>query len=111
MLGLDGFRSQCEKTKANLANIADKFKEKMRDYSAQESKSMIFTEDLKNIIYLAENDDDVEVVINMMKKFQSQSKGLRFGNFVFGPVVMRMFHNLNKPDEALQVRLKIPTIC
>lgn len=40
-------------------------------------------------------------------RFQSQSSGLRFGTFVFGPVVMRYFHLVNKPQEALAL-LKNP---
>lgn len=63
---------------------------------------MIFTEDLKNMIHLAEP-DDITLVTNMMKKFNKQNKELRFGSFVFGPVVMRMFYYFNKPVEALEV--------
>lgn len=101
-LGLESFKYQQEKTKLSLGNILDKFKTKMRDYSADDSKNMIFTEDLKNMVHLTEDDNDIELVIKMMKRFNNQNKELRFGNFIFGTVVMRMFHNLNKPDEALQ---------
>jgi len=38
----------------------------------------------------------------MMKKFNQQNKHLRFGNFVFGPVVMRMYHHLGDPKSALE---------
>lgn len=38
-------------------------------------------------------------------RFHSQNASLRFGTYAFGPVVMRMFHYLNKPAEALKVRL------
>jgi len=34
--------------------------------------------------------------------FNQQNKHLRFGNFVFGPVVMRMYHYLNQPTHALE---------
>lgn len=51
-----------------MLNIADKFREKMIEYSNVESQSMVFTEDLKNMIHLTENDDDVELVVNMLKK-------------------------------------------
>lgn len=64
-------------------------------------KSTVFTEDLKNLVHLA-NEDDLNLVKEMTVKFVSQNKELRFGSFVFGPVVMRMYHFLNKPNEALE---------
>ncbi|XP_044265065.1 pentatricopeptide repeat-containing protein 2, mitochondrial-like [Tribolium madens] len=101
-LGLDGFAEQSKQIHQQMDNIAEKFREKMTVYSSQDSQNMIFTEDLKNMIYLAENDDDIDLVIKMAKKFNSQNKELRFGNFVFGPVIMRMFYTHNKPDLALE---------
>lgn len=34
-----------------------------------------------------------------------QNKELRFGSFIFGPVVMRMFYVANLPKEALMVKM------
>lgn len=45
---------------------------------------MIFTEDLKNMVHLVQNEEDLNLVEVMMKKFNAQNKELRFGNFVFG---------------------------
>lgn len=42
-----------------------------------------------------------------LNRFQGQSTGLRFGTFVFGPVIMRFFYLANKPNEALAL-LKNP---
>jgi hypothetical protein len=42
-------------------------------------------------------------------RFNQQNKEVRFGSYVFGPVVMRMYYFLNKPDEALQVSHKLWT--
>ncbi|XP_017776862.1 PREDICTED: pentatricopeptide repeat-containing protein 2, mitochondrial-like [Nicrophorus vespilloides] len=100
-LGIDGYKAQRLRTQNQLSNIAEKFRTKMHDYTSDDSKNMIFTEDLKNMIHLAEN-DDVDLIIKMMNRFNEQNKQLRFGTFVFGPVVMRMFYYLNKPDEALK---------
>nr|CAD7597485.1 unnamed protein product [Timema genevievae] len=36
------------------------------------------------------------------QRFNQQNKDLRFGNFVFGPVVMRMFYYMNTPEAALE---------
>lgn len=67
-LGLDGFELQKQRTKEQLLNLADKFKERMIEYSGDD-KNMIFTEDLKNMIYLAENDQDLELVVDMMRRY------------------------------------------
>lgn len=67
------------------------------------SRNMIFTEDLKNMVHIAEkNQPDLELVVKMIKKFNAQNKEVRFGNFIFGPVVMRMFHHLKEDELALQ---------
>ncbi|XP_018324120.1 pentatricopeptide repeat-containing protein 2, mitochondrial [Agrilus planipennis] len=100
-LGIDKFIEVRENVRRQLGDISSKFKDKMQQYSNESSTSMIFTEDLKNMIYLTNNDEDVQIVAQMMKKFNQQNKQLRFGNFIFGPVVMRMFHVLNKPEEAI----------
>lgn len=34
-------------------------------------------------------------------RFNSQNKEVRFGNFIFGPIVMRMFHHLGDEQRAL----------
>lgn len=68
-LGIDGFLFQSEKSKAQLANIADRFKTKMNEYTGDDGKSMIFTEDLKNMVHIAETSEDVDLVIKMMKKY------------------------------------------
>jgi pentatricopeptide repeat domain-containing protein 2 len=82
--------------------MEEKFKEKMKEFAFADSKNMIFTEDLKNIVHLAEQKPaDFTLVHQMLKKFNQQNKHLRFGNFVFGPVVMRMYHFLNEPNQAL----------
>ncbi|KAG5897775.1 hypothetical protein JTB14_019993 [Gonioctena quinquepunctata] len=98
-LGLDGFLSQCQTTRSQMENIADKFKEKMTEYSG-DTNHMVFTEDLKNMVHLGD-EKDLDLVVKMIKKFNQQNKELRFGSFVFGPVVMRLFHCYNKPDLAL----------
>ncbi|GLV39758.1 hypothetical protein CBL_08176 [Carabus blaptoides fortunei] len=103
-LGLENYIHSRQKVKSQFTTMSEKFKAKMTEYTSNEQNThMIFTEDLKNMIHLAEsNEEDVSLVIKMMKKFNQQNKELRFGNFVFGPVVMRMFYFLNEPDAALK---------
>lgn len=69
-MGFDQFLLQCERSKVQLSNIAEKFKLKMDEYSVDDSKTMIFTEDLKNMIHIAETQEDVDLLIKMMKKYE-----------------------------------------
>lgn len=97
----------------------DRFKEKMTEFCAgmsflgdflffcdsffvvDDSKNMVFSEDLKNMVHLAEK-DDIPLVVKMLKKFSTQNSELRFGSYVFGPVLMRMFYFLDDVDTALE---------
>ncbi|KAK5647382.1 hypothetical protein RI129_002274 [Pyrocoelia pectoralis] len=100
-LGLDNFLSQRDRVKIQLENVAPKFREKMNEYTTEGSKNMVFTEDLKNMLHLADS-NDLPLVIKMMTRFNQQNKQLRFGNYIFGPVIMRLFHFLNKHEEAYE---------
>lgn len=84
-LGVDKYLYSRDKINAQFVNSADKFKQKMSEYSSL-PEHMIFTEDLKNMTHLIETPEDIELVEKMMKKFNSQNKELRFGNFVFGKI-------------------------
>ncbi|KDR07029.1 pentatricopeptide repeat-containing protein 2, mitochondrial-like [Zootermopsis nevadensis] len=103
-IGLDNYSRMRDRTKTQFVNLTDKFKSKMLEFSDPSSTNMIFTEDLKNMIHLAEDSgDDLDLVYKMMTRFNQQNKEVRFGSYVFGPVIMRMYYFLNKPDEALKV--------
>lgn len=67
-LGIDGFNLQREKTQRQMENISDRFKQKMNEYSQEDTKNMIFTEDLKNMMYITENEEDIDLVVRMIKK-------------------------------------------
>lgn len=54
-----------------MDNISEKFKEKMYEYVGGE-KNMVFTEDLKNMIHLATTDNDINLVVSMIKKCVSE---------------------------------------
>jgi pentatricopeptide repeat domain-containing protein 2 len=68
-LGLDNYSAMRNRTKLQFVSLAEKFKTKMLEFSDASSSNMIFTEDLKNIIHLAEDKaDDLDLVYKMMKK-------------------------------------------
>ncbi|XP_046745128.1 pentatricopeptide repeat-containing protein 2, mitochondrial-like [Diprion similis] len=99
-LGLESYRRQRENINNQFHNVSDNFRERMLAAVKGES-TMIFTEDLKNMFHLAnDNPSDFELLSKMLVKFNSQNKELRFGSFVFGPVAMRTYHHFNKADEA-----------
>jgi pentatricopeptide repeat domain-containing protein 2 len=79
------------------------FREKMEDtVNNYGNERLIFTEDLKNMLHLVEkNPKDLDLMLKMIKKYNSQNK-LRFGNFVFGTIAMRVYYYLDEPDLAFQ---------
>lgn len=103
-LGVDNFIKTTETVKSQFHGMADRFRSKMNDFVKPDSVNMVFTEDLKNMIYLSNNTtDDMELIEKMILKYNSQNKDLRFGSFIFGPVVMRLYYHLNKPKEAFKL--------
>lgn len=65
-LGIDNYLHARKRTKEQFANFTDKFRTKMTDFVA-DPKNMIFTEDLKNMVHIAEP-SDVDLVTNMIRK-------------------------------------------
>ena len=70
---------------------------------------LVFTEDLKNVTFLmSDSEEEINLLKEMIRKFNAQNKDLRFGSFIFGPVVMRLLHTFKKSDVALEL-LRDPT--
>ncbi|XP_065573660.1 pentatricopeptide repeat-containing protein 2, mitochondrial-like [Artemia franciscana] len=104
-LGITRFQEQCERTSIQYSGgtMIDKFKSRIRDTVASEQQT-VYVDDFKNFLHLASSSqEDVDTVVNLCKRFQSQGKGARFSNFAIGPVIMRYFHLVQRPAEALQV--------
>ncbi|CAG0883083.1 unnamed protein product [Cyprideis torosa] len=108
-LGMDGFKIAQDGVRVQFGPAVEKFKERMGKVIAGEisetKETMVFTEDLKHMIYLAETAEDADVVCEMVRLFYKQNQSLRFGGFVFGPVVMRMFYGLEMPQKAYELIL------
>ncbi|XP_012216791.1 pentatricopeptide repeat-containing protein 2, mitochondrial [Linepithema humile] len=102
-LGLNGYENARLNFRNQFLNVESDFRTKMQQICETDSDSnMIFTEDLKSMLHLAQKKpEDIELIIKMLTKFNNQNKQLRFGTFVFGPVVMRTFYYLDEPDLAL----------
>ncbi|XP_029177136.1 pentatricopeptide repeat-containing protein 2, mitochondrial-like [Nylanderia fulva] len=99
-LGLQGYENARLNFRNQFLNVENTFRTKMQEICSSDS-SMIFTEDLKSMLHLAQKKpEDIELLVKMIAKFNSQNKELRFGTFVFGPVVMRTLYYLDEPDLA-----------
>ncbi|XKL68458.1 hypothetical protein PGB90_003949 [Kerria lacca] len=97
-IGLEDYEKNRQKF-----TLPNNFREKMIINTQDNNNNrIIFSEDLKLIIHVAQSEDLI-LVENMMKKFNKQNQYLRFGSYNFGPVVMRMYHYLNRPEEALKI--------
>lgn len=99
-MGLNGYENARLNIRNQFLNVETAFRTKMQEVCSTDS--MIFTEDLKSMLHLAQKKpEDIELIIKMLTKFNNQNKELRFGTFVFGPVVMRTFYYLDEPELAL----------
>lgn len=54
------------------------------------------------VVHISEK-SDLELLTKMIGKFCSQNKDVRFGNYVFGPPVMRLLYHLGDPNTALKL--------
>ncbi|XP_074651499.1 pentatricopeptide repeat-containing protein 2, mitochondrial-like [Tubulanus polymorphus] len=100
ILGLEGYKRQRMITRERVHSRRDDFFHRMESYMASGDNCTIFTDDLKTVASLAETDSELDTAVKMIKKYAVQ-KSLHFGTFQFGPIVMRMFHHLKKPRQAL----------
>lgn len=82
--------------------IENTFRERMKEI-CEKDDGVIFTEDLKAMIHLAQpNEQDMTLLNDMLKKYCQKHEVNKIGSYVFGPVVMRMYYHLNQPQYALQ---------
>ncbi|XP_076622378.1 pentatricopeptide repeat-containing protein 2, mitochondrial [Colletes latitarsis] len=82
-----------------FVSIEDTFRTKMEDVCTKES-GVIFTEDLKAMLHLAQK-SETEIINKMIEKYVQCDQTMKFGTYTFGPIVMRMFYYLNEPVAAL----------
>lgn len=88
--------------------------------SIAESNAQVFTEDLRNMIMSATNDQEIDTVIQGLRKFVKSKKCLfdylkkinffrynankvKFSDYHFGSPIMRLLYVQNKIDLALEL--------
>ncbi|CAF1278704.1 unnamed protein product [Adineta steineri] len=99
-LGLENFKLAREQHISRHAPSLDGFKKRFLD-SINKSDSQIFTEDLRNMIMSADTDEEIDGVIQALKKYNSNK--LKFTDYHFGSPVMRLLYIRNKPDLAMKL--------
>jgi pentatricopeptide repeat domain-containing protein 2 len=68
-LGIDGYLNTRERIKTQFSEMGERFRKKMKEFVAPESVNMVFTEDLKHMVHLAEgSEEDMELLEEMMVK-------------------------------------------
>lgn len=68
-LGLDSYVNGRKKASLQFQDLREKFYEKMNEFSDPVSHNMVFTQDLKHILHLAENkEEDLKLVKQMILK-------------------------------------------
>jgi len=110
-LGIDAYCSQRMRVGTQFSRgpeMRERFFTRMESLLSDQNNEEIYAEDLKTVLNLAENSDrEIDIINKMVEKYHSQhSIHLNEGNktnFIFGPVIMRFFHHLNKPRAALQL--------
>lgn len=100
-LGITSYEKTRQIYRNQFTSIESTFRSKMKEV-CDSTDGVIFTEDLKAMLHLIQkNEDDLKLIKKMIEKYQASNKDLKFGSYVFGTVVMRMYYYLNEPVTAL----------
>jgi pentatricopeptide repeat domain-containing protein 2 len=73
-LGLDGYATSRSKTAVNFhgTQMKEKFHTRMQEFVGSSSSNLIFTDDLKTMVNLAENTpEDIKLLEQMIEKYLS----------------------------------------
>ncbi|XP_043599885.1 pentatricopeptide repeat-containing protein 2, mitochondrial-like [Bombus pyrosoma] len=101
-LGVSSYENTRYVFRNQFMTIENTFREKMKEI-CQDQNGVIYTEDLKAMIHLAQaNENDMQLLNGMLEKYIQNQEEKKFGKYVFGPVVMRMYYHLNQPQYALE---------
>ncbi|XP_033366407.1 pentatricopeptide repeat-containing protein 2, mitochondrial-like [Bombus vosnesenskii] len=101
-LGVSSYENTRYVFRNQFMTIENTFREKMQEI-CQDQNGVVYTEDLKAMIHLAQaNESDMQLLNNMLEKYIQKQEEKKFGKYIFGPVVMRMYYHLNQPEYALE---------
>ncbi|CAF4777314.1 unnamed protein product [Rotaria sp. Silwood1] len=102
-IGIDNFKLSRDQHASRYAPSLDAFKKRFVD-SIEEPNSQIFTEDLRNMIMSADNDQEIDIVIQALKKY-STNKDLKniFNDSASALVLMNKLIEEKRYDDAIKV--------
>lgn len=99
-IGIDNFKYARDQHATRYAPSLDVFKKRFLE-SVGQSNSQVFAEDLRNMIMSASNDQEIDAVIQALKKYSASQ--IKFTDYHFGSPIMRLLYIQNKTDQALQL--------
>lgn len=105
-LGLDVFQKHCKYTQEKSFSQLDAMKKNM-SASLSKSDGKIFLDDLKTVLYCSKTDDDINLVINSIERYNKQEK---LEQFTFNVPLAKLLYSLNKTDMALEILSKHPDL-
>lgn len=98
-LKVDQFKAVQAKVSSDFGSIRDQFMARVKQNLESDSK-VIFTEDVKNVIYLASK-DDLELLAPLLSKYVKQSSSeFTTRPFQLGPLVCRLLYAHRQADLA-----------
>ncbi|GAB1600052.1 pentatricopeptide repeat-containing protein 2, mitochondrial-like [Argonauta hians] len=103
ILGLDNYQRQRVLITDRLGDLRSKFVERMDNLVSSGGTDRIFTDDLKTMVYIAINKEEIELVKKMLIKYLHQDNSQQFTTYSFGPVVLRLLYVMKEVDFALEL--------
>ncbi|KAK2708553.1 pentatricopeptide repeat-containing protein 2, mitochondrial-like [Artemia franciscana] len=99
-LGIPKYNEERARTSSQYTSdvILGRFKSRMAQQAQPEARGMLFIEDIKTLLHVADESDS-ETIHNLLKRYNTQKSKTEF---ILGPIVMRYFYVVNQPVEALK---------
>jgi hypothetical protein len=66
-------------------------------------EGQLLSDDIKTLLYSAKSDEELDLVVKAIQKYDTQSASLSVLKFNFDAPLMRLFYVLNKADKALEL--------
>lgn len=99
---VDQFRATNAKVSNDFGSIRDQFMDRIKQCLDNPSK-IIFTEDVKNVLYLA-NREDLPLLKPLLSKYVKQAESDEsFSKYSFGPLIARLLYVHHSVDLALEL--------
>jgi len=99
-LGIDLFKQQQIDREQQSINNIGLLKSRLNDSLTNEG-TKIFSEDILTFLHLVKNDEDLNLFIQVFRKYVTDTNTLN--NYHFGPPLMRLLYLMNKSDLSIEL--------